>query len=325
MIHKAAFRPRQMSTQTRAAQTYRLSNGRILGFAEYGDPKGTPLLYFHGFPSSRLEGSFASAIAQRHGIRIIALDRPGFGLSTPHPHRSILDWTSDVQDFAQGFDIPRFAVLGLSGGGPYALACAYKLPYSMLTGVGLFASGPPWVAGKQHIEWYRLVMRWMSMHWPTGLRVVLDALVGVLRWVATSGPVTRRVDAWLERECQKEESESPEDNAGTSVKRPAEARRQDLYHMLIDEPFAQGAAATVQEAELLSSHDWGFRFEDVECPVRVWHGGKDANAPAVMIRYMIERLPHGIYREFKDDTHYTMFKHLEEAITALIPNNKSAI
>lgn len=64
-------------------QTFKLPDGRVLGFAEYGSPDGKALLYFHGYPSSRLEGKPVDDMARRRGLRFIAIDRPGFGLSSP--------------------------------------------------------------------------------------------------------------------------------------------------------------------------------------------------------------------------------------------------
>ena len=182
------FTSRTMATHARQNQTFSLPDRRVLGFAEYGVPDGKPVLYFHGYPSSRLEAEPADEMARCRGLRFIALDRPGFGLSTPQPHRRILDWPKDVQAFAKGMRLPPFAVLGLSGGGPFALACAHALPRDMLTAVGLFASGPPWVAGAQHMSLIRRVTCVAAKHWPSGLRVVFDAFVGVLNYLATTGP-----------------------------------------------------------------------------------------------------------------------------------------
>ncbi|KAF2185307.1 alpha/beta-hydrolase [Zopfia rhizophila CBS 207.26] len=317
-----------MATWARQNQTYNLPDGRVLGFAEYGSPHGMPLLFFHGYPSSRLEAGLADEMARRRGLRFIALDRPGFGLSTPKPHRRILDWPADVQAFAQGMCLSRFAVLGLSGGGPFALACAHALPRDMLTGVGLFATGPPWVAGAQHMSLVRRATSVVATYWPSGLRVAMNAFVGVLKWLATTGPVTRRVDSWLDGQERKEEDGPAAVGEGTAkettAKQTRAERREDLLRILIDEPFAQGAEAAVHEAKLLSSQDWGFRLEDVEYNVvRIWHGAEDKNAPVVMIRYLAERLPHCVLREFEGDTHYTMFKHLEEALSELVPEEAS--
>lgn len=300
------------------SQTFQLPDGRTLGYAEYGNPQGRPLLYFHGYPSSRIEAEPADALARRCGIRLLALDRPGFGLSTPQAgrHRKLLDWPDDVRAFAAGLGLDRFAVMGLSGGGPFALACAYALPRGMVSAVGLFASGPAWEAGAHRMSRSRRLVSFMAKYWPSGLGVVLGVCVRMLRAIATSSPVTKRVDAWLEAERRKKEEKE-----GTSVDQPAKTtkeRREYLLRVLIDEPFRQGTDAAVLEADLLSSQDWGFKLEDVDFnPIRIWHGAKDGNSPIEMIRYMAEKLSHSVLREYENDTHYTMLPHLEEALTEL--------
>ncbi|KAM5341203.1 hypothetical protein ACJ41O_015312 [Fusarium nematophilum] len=291
-------------------QVLTLPDGRALGFAEYGSPEGKPLFYFHGYPSSRLEAEPLDEMARRRGIRLIALDRPGFGLSAAKPGRQILDWPADVQAFAKSMDIPQFAVLGVSGGGPYALACAYALP-RMLTGVGLFASGPPWAAGAHHMSLIRRASSLAANHAPIVLKTGLVMLVHSSRWLASTSPVTRRIAKWLEDRDAKEQVSKME-------KTPSQ-RIDDIMRLLIDEPFAQGADAAVYEAKLLSSQDWGFRFEDVSYgKVRIWHGVRDGNAPMIMIRHMAERLPHCVLYELEGDTHYTMFRHFEPAMLELV-------
>src|SRR5690348_4059248 len=102
----------------------RLNDGRSVGYAEFGLPTGRPVVYCHGFPASRLEAQFTHSSARKFGARIVALDRPGYGLSTFVPGRQIKDWALDVSEVADALELERFAVLGVSGGAPYALACA---------------------------------------------------------------------------------------------------------------------------------------------------------------------------------------------------------
>jgi pimeloyl-ACP methyl ester carboxylesterase len=114
----------------------RRADGRRLGYAEYGDPEGRPLIYCHGFPASRLEAALLDPSARKAGVRVIAADRPGCGLSDFRPDRRIGDWPGDVVELADALGIDRFAVVGVSGGGPYALACARKIP-QRLTAAGV--------------------------------------------------------------------------------------------------------------------------------------------------------------------------------------------
>jgi pimeloyl-ACP methyl ester carboxylesterase len=119
-------------------QTIALSDGRKLGYAEYGSREGKPLFYFHGHPGSRFEARFLAEQATQARIRLIGVDRPGMGLSTFKAGRRLLDWPDDVTALADSMNIDRFAVVGFSGGGPYALACAYKIP-QRLTACGTVA------------------------------------------------------------------------------------------------------------------------------------------------------------------------------------------
>jgi pimeloyl-ACP methyl ester carboxylesterase len=123
-------------------RTVRLPDGRRLGYAEWGDPGGRPLLYFHGWPGSRVEGRLGDEAARAKGIRLIALDRPGMGLSDYQPRRRLVDWPDDVLEVAAALGLDRFAVLGISGGGPYAAACAWKLS-EQLTSAGIVSCLAP--------------------------------------------------------------------------------------------------------------------------------------------------------------------------------------
>ena len=104
-----------------------LPDGRDLAYEEYGDPAGFPVLSFHGGLSSHLDAAPAGAAAREAGIRLVAPDRPGMGLSTFQPGRTLLDWPEDVTALAHALGIERFAVMGWSAGGPYAAVCAAKL------------------------------------------------------------------------------------------------------------------------------------------------------------------------------------------------------
>jgi pimeloyl-ACP methyl ester carboxylesterase len=130
------------------AKTIRLKDGRILGYAEFGEPAGKPIFHFHGYPGSRLEGRIISATAARCNARLIAVDRPGMGLSDFKQKRTFLDWPDDVIELADFLKVDRFAVEGISGGGPYSLACAYKIADRLTCAGILSGAGPYWDPGE---------------------------------------------------------------------------------------------------------------------------------------------------------------------------------
>ena len=93
-----------------------LSDGRKLGFVEFGEMQGKPVFYFHGFPGSRLEAKLAERIALDTHVRFIGIDRPGYGLSGFKPGRTFVDWADDVIALADALKIERFSILAVSGG-----------------------------------------------------------------------------------------------------------------------------------------------------------------------------------------------------------------
>ncbi|KZO97530.1 alpha/beta-hydrolase [Calocera viscosa TUFC12733] len=317
---------RRLSTTAAAprdSQTFSLPDGRTLGYAEYGTPTGFPLLYFHGYPSCRLSAGAADALARDHDLRLLSLDRPGFGLSTFQPNRRIVDWPADVLAFADHAGLGRFAVLGGSGGGPYAVACAASLPRDRLAAAGVMAGGPPWVAGAHYMYPSARALRWFARYFPSLLRVSTDGLVGSVKWVSGTKLGQRWTDDLLERlrrEARAAEKEggsgSPEKEAAAGKDgRTAKERREMLLRELF-EPFAQGSRGFVQETRLLTK-DWGFAFEDVTYPVKLWHGRQDKNAPIEMIRYMTERMPNCTLREY-DTGHFDMGPLLREILEELV-------
>ncbi|WP_448628307.1 alpha/beta fold hydrolase [Geodermatophilus sp. URMC 64] len=123
--------------------TISLRDGRTLAYAEWGDPSGRPVLGCHGSPSSRLERHVEDVEDYRRwGVRLIVPDRPGFGRSDPQPGRRVLDWPADVRELLDDLGVDRFAVLSLSGGAAYALACAHEFG-DRVHAVGVLGGAPP--------------------------------------------------------------------------------------------------------------------------------------------------------------------------------------
>src|SRR5437879_7300478 len=110
------------------ASLMQLADGRELAWAEMGDPVGYPVFAFHGTPGSRHQVLIDPAPAHAAGARVIAPDRPGCGSSTRQRRRTLEGWANDVAELADHLGVGHFAVLGISGGGPYAAACARSLP-----------------------------------------------------------------------------------------------------------------------------------------------------------------------------------------------------
>lgn len=287
-----------------------LPSGRNLSYSVFG-PSTAPALFFsHGFPSSRLEAHGLHKLVQEHDLRlrIVTIDRPGFGRSDFQPGRRIVDHAHDVTSVADSMNLERFAVLGGSGGGPYALACAYAIP-DRLSGVGLLASAGPWntPAGMKDVSWLGYCTYLGTNYVPGAFTVFMDGIVGATRWIVKTATVTRWLNQWLKSLEKQGESESED----------MDITRKRLLGIVF-EAFRHGSAGLVHEARLLT-HDWGFRFEDVVYDkVMLWHGTKDTNAPISQIRYLAAKLPHHELVEY-DSNHYILGVELLDVVKCLVP------
>lgn len=186
-------------------QCFTLPDGRKLSYAEFGDPTGYPVIYFHGFPGCRLEPWPHQRMRARKRIRLICPDRPGIGGSSPLPGRRYLDYPPDVLHLADHLGLRRFAILGVSGGAPYAVACAKAIPPERMSAVGLLAPAAPWhVQGEgDHVTRYLAgVSRlgaWAVRRVPSIVESIMKLVIAVLGWLLNKQWVISRIDWWLER------------------------------------------------------------------------------------------------------------------------------
>ncbi len=152
---RARFREGTIGLGPKARQVT-LSDGRTLGFDEFGDPEGSPVLFFHGFGSSRVVRHPDDEIATELGARVIAVDRPGIGISTRQPNRRVTDWPRDVVELLDRLGIERCSIVAWSGGGPYALACGWQTPERVQV-IGLISAPAPLsgVPGSTGYTWRR--------------------------------------------------------------------------------------------------------------------------------------------------------------------------
>lgn len=278
----------------------RLKDGRRLGYAEYGDPAGFPIFAFHGMPGSRLGIKPFHAAAQAAGARLIAPERPGYPLSTPKPRASLLDYPDDIIELADWLSIERFTVMGVSGGAPYALACAYKLA-NRLTAVGVVSGIGPLTApnSTRNMVGPNRVMFTLARFSP-GLAAFLIA-----RLVRLSLPS-------MQKHIQ----------GGTS---PMSDLSPEFFAAM-----AADQAEAVREGRQGIAHDlrmlwqpWGFRFEDVRTRVYLWHGEADNLAPAALAHYVTERIPDCQAVFYPNEGHTDpLSRHADDIIQTLVTANR---
>jgi pimeloyl-ACP methyl ester carboxylesterase len=281
-----------------AHRTVRLGDGRQLGYAEWGDVSGRPLLYFHGWPGAGVEARLADEAAKASAVRLIALDRPGMGLSEFQRGRTLLDWPEDVVHVADALEVDRFAVLGVSGGGPYAAACAWKLS-DRLTRAGIVSGLAPLnvpgvIAGMgRRNRWtFQLVGR---------LPFLRRAFMASI-----ARSVARRPDRVLERGVAAAVDKDYLDRPDV---------RETLVESLL-EAFSAGSAGPAWEMGLYA-RSWGFPLEEIRMPVDLWHGEKDANAPVAMGRYLAASIPGCRARFYPGEGHLHFIDRLPEIFEAL--------
>jgi pimeloyl-ACP methyl ester carboxylesterase len=279
-----------------------LHDGRTLGYAEYGDPKGKPLFYCHGFPASRYEGELTATAAIKKGLRVIAADRPGFGISDDKPGRTLPGWADDVNELADALGIGRFAILGVSGGGPYALACARAIP-QRLSAVGIVCSlGPLACTGLlTGMRWPARLFFGLSRRSPGLLRLVLNNLLGAVLRHQPSATLSLLTTAAPEADRRA--------LAHPDVKRILTASMKEAFRVGV-----QGANAELE----LYSRPWGFAPEEISETVHLWHGTADATVPPSHGRYLAAALPHCLASFVAGEGHFSLpLGYMEEILGTL--------
>ncbi|KPI44192.1 uncharacterized protein AB675_6456 [Cyphellophora attinorum] len=335
--------------------TFTTLTNRTISYARYGSPNPTSptIIYLHGYPSSRYEASLLHHLALRHNppVRIIAPDRPGFGLTSPTPNRTIADYaTIDLLPLIEHLSLSRFSILGLSGGGPYALAAAAStipLLTPKVAGVGIACGAPHWSAqgpeGWAALPWWSKVGYYAAFYTPWLLRGFTAACIALVRLLAGQGWVQRRVDTALiaARERRKK---LVEDRSGEPAKDVAEEVELVVYVALGEdskewsvseqresfvnqalEPFRQGTRAALEEFRIFCTEvGWGFKLQDVNWrgkqgeKVVMWHGTKDVNAPIECARWMAEQIgSDGVELREYEGTHGEVVVRFEEMLDVL--------
>jgi len=281
-------------------RTIRLSDGRSLGYAEYGNPDGRPLMFFHGTPGSRLF-SLPQWDDSSGPLRIIVPDRPGMGLSDYQPGRRLLDWPDDVAQLADHLELDRFAVAGVSGGGPHAMVCAYKLAERVIVAVSL--SGAASMDVPDALE---------GMH--AGNRTLMKLartapwLLSVLMW-PTSRLMRAAPDKYMER----------------MLKALPEADQRvlsdpDLMTRLRvsdTEATRNGIRGVVQETKVFVQ-PWGFSLGDIKVPVQIWQGTEDRNVPVAMGERLGREIPNATVKILPGEGHMLSIPHWDEIVHDLV-------
>jgi len=276
--------------------TLRLPDGRGLGYATYGAPDGMPVLFFHGSPGSR-RSIFAdmAEVAARRNVRLIAPERPDYGLSDPLSGRSVGDWTNDIRILTGALGIGRCKLVGFSMGSLYALACAQALPAQMERVAIVSGLAPLSVAGvdADRTATARALYDLAGTD-PRGLRDALAPMAGSpAGLLATMAASAAAVDQELLT------ARAPEFEA-------------DFAEML--RGGVEGIACDI----VLAGGGWTFPLAEIQAEVDLWIGTEDCITPPAMTRHLASVLPHNQVFELPGAGHFCLYTHWTDILDRLL-------
>jgi pimeloyl-ACP methyl ester carboxylesterase len=270
----------------------RLPDGRRLGFRIYGDPVGTPILFLHGTPGSRLKFSIAHDAGRERGLAIVAPDRWGYGLTEAPPAPSLRGFGEDMAALMDKLGRRRFAVGGISGGGPYAAAVAACLP-SRVTALALVSPVGP-IADAGLGPSLPLLHRLCFTVLPSRPRTVSTAM-RAFRWSLSHTPrLAGRLTTWRAARPDKR-------LIGRS-----EVRQRILNSF--SEGLRPGTAGPNTDLAIFS-RSWQVDLAAIAAPSRLWIGMRDSNVPVSAARILAQRIPHCILTELPNEGHLWVSVH----------------
>lgn len=283
--------------------TVAVRDDRRLSFAEYGVPRGQAIIWMHGTPGARRQIPIeARAYADAHDLRIIGVDRPGIGSSTPYLYRSIADWTPDLEMLMDALAIDTCRLIGLSGGGPYVLAAGAKLP-DRVHGVGVLGGVVP-TRGEDAAEGGIIQLAVHLAPLLSVSRVPLGiALTQAIRVVKPlAGPI---LDLYAVMQ-------PPGDR--TLLSRP------EFKAMFVDDLLNGSRFQTSAPINdlILFTREWGFTAAEVGVPVRWWHGDDDHIVPFRHGEHLVRRLPDATLKVIDGESHLGGLGIAQEVLSTLM-------
>lgn len=283
--------------------TVAVRDGRRLSFAEYGPRRGPVIIWMHGTPGARRQIPLeVREYADQRGVRIIGIDRPGIGSSTPHLYPDVLDWTPDLELFLETLAIDTVRLIGLSGGAPYALAAGAALP-DRVHGIGILGGLAP-TCGPDAVDGGPIQFAVRLAPLLTVARVPLGATITqVIRVIKPLAGPALDLYAALQPPGDKFLLARPEFKA-----------------MFLDD-LLNGSRfqTTAPLADLiLFTRPWGFEAADVRVPVRWWHGAADHIVPLRHGQHVVDRLPDATMSVIDGESHLGGLGIAEDVIDTLL-------
>lgn len=281
--------------------TIKLRDGRVLGYTEYGDPKGKPVFHFNGSGGSRLEHPVDTSILTELGIRYISTDRPGHGISTAQPGRELLDWPDDISSLADHLGIDKFFVLGWSAGGPHALACAYKHQDRIISGALVGGLAPP-----DRPKPYQ------------GYSGILKLIMFLGRNFPKLVYVFRRMSAKLINKPSGDIGDKFIKSMPKVDQKPFEnIEIKEMFVADIKEGYIQGGDGPARD-DIIINFPWKFDIKNIQSRFDIWQGDKDKNVPLNQGQYLADLLPNSNFHLLKDKGHMLLLDEWKNILSTLI-------
>lgn len=273
-----------------SVETLKLNDGRILAFERFGDASGDPVYFFHGFPGSRLQAALVADQAKANGICLVAFDRPGFGQSSRQPSRTILGLSQDVAFLADHLGHKEFGVLGVSCGGPYAMACAIALR-SRVVHLGLLGGiGPmdiPEIRKSQMLPLKIMFYLGRLNRWLAAPILALDRAMFLrdpIKAVKSLSKLLSAPDRAMLRE-------SPE--------------VMFVFAESLAEAYRPGIDGAMTEARLIASPH-GYDVKEIKVATDLFQAGVDRHVPPEMGRYVADRIEGASYHFMEAEGHLSI-------------------
>ena len=283
----------------RSSQTHRLADGRQIGYAEYGDPDGLPVVALHGTPGSRFMFALTDEGARARGLRVIAPDRAGYGLSELQRFETLADTASDVEALTDALELDRFALIGVSGGGPHAVAVADRLKSRILRLVLISPVGP--VAECDHI-------RMSSLH-----RHIFSQTSTSHHASATFFSTLRTLMDWAPSVAYHLLMQQVTATDCDVLNRP-DVR--DNIQAALREGLRTGTEGALQDLHLYGG-PWNMNVGEIDVPAFMWQGGEDAVVPPDAAYYLAGALPNCQLEVIKGAGHYWVFGEFDRVLDVL--------
>jgi len=282
-----------------------LPDGAVVAFEEYGDANGVPVIFCHGWPSSRTMARLTDEPARELGIRIVSFDRSGIRCSSLQPNRKLSDWPCLLEQVVERLDLPEFRMLAISGGALYAYATAVAMP-ERVRAIAIVGGAPP-TAEITDGEGLLPLYRWMLALYRSRPGLLRRCFYLVRPFLSVRSPVRFRPFVLKMLRLRRCDADSLRNAAAFEA--VFESQR------LAWRASAEGVMA---DAEIYAQ-PWGFAIEDVRVPVRLWHGKEDRAFSVQLAEQMVKRLPNCKSRFVNDAGHYSLpIRHMREILEDLI-------